>query len=89
MRRWTVCAAALALALVFTLGAGAAWADEVVGKIQKMDQDQRTFVLEDGTELSVAEGVAIDSLTEGKKVKASYDEKDGKKVVTSIEVVAE
>jgi Cu/Ag efflux protein CusF len=43
-------------------------------------------VLEDGTQLWLAESVSTDALKEGATVKASYEEKDGKKVVTEIQV---
>jgi len=72
---------ALVLALATPL-----WAEEVSGKIQKVDAGDRTIVLEDGTQLWLAEAVSADILKEGATVKASYEEKDGKKVVTEIEV---
>jgi Cu/Ag efflux protein CusF len=62
------------------------WAEEVSGKIQKVDTSDRSIVLEDGTQLWLAESVSADALKEGATVKASYEEKDGKKVVTQIEV---
>jgi len=64
------------------------WAEEVSGKIQKVDSADRSIVLEDGTQLWLAESVSVsaDQLKEGATVKASYEEKDGKKVVTKIEV---
>ena len=62
------------------------WAEEVSGKIQKVDPQERTIVLEDGTQLWLLEGVSTDALQEGATVKASYEERDGKKVVTEIEV---
>jgi hypothetical protein len=74
----------MALALVFAVAG--AWADEIQGKIQKIDPAERTIVLEDGTQLWVAEGVSMDNATEGKSVKASYEERDGKKVVTTLDV---
>jgi hypothetical protein len=45
-------------------------------------------VLEDGTKIWLGEGavVAIDALKEGAGVKASYDQKDGKNVATTVEV---
>ena len=88
MTRWMLKVVVLALALTVAAG-GAVWADEVVGKIQKVDQDQKMFVLEDGTELWAPEGTALDQFKEGTKIKASYEQKDGKKQATSIEVVAE
>lgn len=77
--------AAIALALVLGLS-GAAWAGDVAGKIQTVDVGERTIVLDDGTKLWIAEGLSIDSLKEGAKVKASYEERDGKNVVIRIEV---
>ena len=76
--------AIVALVLAFT--AMPLWAEEVSGKIQKVDPQERTIVLEDGTQLWLAEGVSTDALQEGATVKASYEERDGKKVVTEIEV---
>jgi Cu/Ag efflux protein CusF len=77
--------AALALALVLGLSM-AAWAGEVSGKIQAVDSAERVITLEDGTKLWLAEGISLDNLREGAKVKASYEERDGKNVVTSIDV---
>jgi Cu/Ag efflux protein CusF len=77
------------VALTFALLLGlsmAAWAGEVAGKIQAVDSAERVITLEDGTKLWVAEGISIDSLKEGVKVTASYEERDGKNVVTSIDV---
>ncbi len=76
----------IALALLLGLGVAASWAEEVAGKIKSVDPAQRAVVLEDGTMIWVAEGIAMDSLQEGKSVKASYEERDGKKVATSVEV---
>jgi hypothetical protein len=75
-----------ALMLAAALTAGSAWAGEIEGKIQSIDAGDRTFVLEDGTKVWVAEGVSMDSLKEGAKVKASYEERDGKNVATSVAV---
>ena len=77
--------AALALALVLGLSM-AAWAGEVSGKIQAVDSADRVITLEDGTKLWLAEGISLDNLKEGAKVKASYEERDGKNVVTTLDV---
>jgi hypothetical protein len=74
------------VALAVMLAAGAAGAAEIEGKIQTIDAGDRVFVLEDGTKLWVAEGLSMDSLKEGAKVKASYEERDGKNVTTSFDV---
>lgn len=77
--------AGLAIALLVTFAVGAR-AEEIEGKIQQVDASQRTFTLEDGTQVRVAEGVSMESLKEGKTVKASYEERDGNKIATSLEV---
>ena len=76
----------IALALLLGIGVTAAWAEDLTGKIQSVDITERVFVLDDGTKVWVAEGVQMDTLKEGVSVKASYEERDGKKVATSIEV---
>lgn len=81
--------AAVALALLFAVGAlsiGVASADEMSGKVQSVNAGERMFTLEDGTQLWLAEGVSGDSVKEGVSVKASYTERDGKKIVTELEV---
>jgi Cu/Ag efflux protein CusF len=77
---------AFALAFLLVLSAGIAWAGDVEGKIQSMDTNDRVLTLEDGTKLWVAEGVSIEGLKEGAKVKASFEERDGKNVATSVQV---
>ena len=74
------------VALVLTFTAAPLWAEEVSGKVQKMDTADRSIVLEDGTQLWLADTVSADQIQEGATVKVSYEEKDGKKVVTLIEV---
>ena len=74
------------VALLLAFAAAPLWAEEVSGKIQKVDTSDRSIVLEDGTQLWLADSVSADALREGATVKASYEEKDGKKVVTQIEV---
>ncbi|MBI4588559.1 MAG: DUF1344 domain-containing protein [Candidatus Rokubacteria bacterium] len=76
----------IALALLLVLSVASAWAGEIEGKIQKVDPADRMFVLEDGTQLWVAEGLSLETLKEGASVKASYEERDGKKIATSFEV---
>jgi hypothetical protein len=76
----------IAMALTLMLAVTGAWAEEIQGKIQKVDTAERAIVLEDGTQLWVAEGVSMDKATEGATVKASYEERDGKKVATTLEV---
>ena len=78
---------ALIVAVVLTLAlSGAAWAAEIQGKIKSVDTSEKSFVLEDGTKIWLGDGVAVDTLKEGAEVSASYAEKDGKNVATSVEV---
>ncbi|HEY3065898.1 MAG TPA: DUF1344 domain-containing protein [Methylomirabilota bacterium] len=77
----------LGLALVALLAiAPVAMAAEIEGKIKTIDTSDRTIVLDDGTKVSVADGVSMDTLKEGTDVKVSYEERDGKNVATSVEV---
>ena len=66
--------------------AGAAFAADVQGKIKSVDTTEKSFTLEDGTKVWIGESVSIDKLKEGSDVKASYEEKDGKNMATSVEV---
>ncbi len=76
----------IALVLLLVFSVAGAWAAEIEGKIQKVDPADRMFVLEDGTQLWLAEGLQVDTLKEGASVKASYEERDGKKIATSVQV---
>jgi len=76
----------IALALLLGFGATGAWAEDISGKVQSVDPGERMFVLDDGSKIWVAEGVSMDTVKEGSTVKASYEERDGKKVATSLEV---
>lgn len=80
----TVVGIALVVLLAFT---ATGWAAETLeGKIQSIDTGDRMFVLEDGTKIWVAEGVSMDKLKEGARVKASFEVRDEKKVATDLEV---
>lgn len=78
-----------AVVLTLSLAVGIALATEVVSKIQKMDMDQKMMLLEDGTELWLQEGTGTDNLKEGVKVRVAYAERDGKKWVEKVEIIAE
>jgi Cu/Ag efflux protein CusF len=66
----------------------AAPAKEVEGKIKSMDRSRTKVTLEDGTTLTIPSSLkaARGALTKGARVKATYEEKGGQKVVTSLEV---
>lgn len=61
-------------------------AKEVQGKVRSLDRSRKTVTLEDGTKLTIPESIKITSgsLKKGAMVIATYEEKDGQKVVTSI-----
>jgi len=65
---------------------GAAFAADVQGKIKSVDASEKSFTLEDGTKVWIGESVPIEKLKEGSDVQASYEEKDGKNMATSVEV---
>lgn len=77
---------AMALALLLVAPVPGAWAGEIEGKIQKIDSADRVLILEDGTQLWIPQDQSLETLKEGAIVKAVYEEKDGKKVVTSFKV---
>jgi Protein of unknown function (DUF1344) len=81
MRRGSVAAGALALVACV----GSASAGERRGTVQEVDKTDRVIRLEDGTKLWLAEGLIIRQLPVGVTVKLSYEERDGKHVVTRIE----
>jgi hypothetical protein len=76
----------LALTLLLTLAVAGAWAADLEGKIQQVNTADRMIVLDDGTQLYLAEGLQMDTLREGARVKAAYEEREGKKVVTGFQV---
>ena len=71
------------LAVLFALPLAAS-AEEAIGKIKMVDRADHSFVLEDGTRLSVDEG-RLGDLKEGDQVQATFATKGGKKVVTGLE----
>jgi Cu/Ag efflux protein CusF len=73
------------LSVLSILGsAGAALAEEAMGKIQAVDPATRTLTLEDGSSFILGEAVAIDSLQPGSDVTVSFEEKDGQKTATEV-----
>ena len=78
---------AVLVALLLSVSIVSAAGNEVSGKVKKWDAATQTITLEDGTELTVPATVREASqIKEGSMVKASYEEKDGKKVISKIEV---
>jgi hypothetical protein len=57
---------------------------EVAGKVTGVDRADHSFVLADGTRLWVSDTELAD-MQQGDQVRAAYDVRDGKKIVTRIE----
>jgi hypothetical protein len=75
------------ITLALLLGIGVtAWAGDISGKVQSVDPGERAVVLDNGSKLWIAEGVSMDAVKEGASIKASYEERDGKMIATSLEV---
>jgi hypothetical protein len=70
-------------------GAGATM-QQIEGKIKSVDPAGRMVTLEDGTKLMIPPALNVQrgALKEGAIVKASFEERGGQKVVTSLEVRA-
>ena len=77
-------AAVLSLA-VFSPVVGT-WAAEIEGRVQALDPTERSVVLDNGSKLWLPEDANLDALKEGVEVKATFEERDGKNVITDIEV---
>lgn len=80
----------IAVGVVLVL-APVAWAADVQGKIKAVDPSGRVVVFEDGTQIMIPPTLAVErgDLKPGADVKASYEERNGQKVATSIHVMTE
>jgi len=80
----------IALAALATLVlAPAAQAAELKGVVKELDTAASTLTLEDGTELRIPSQDLMDKLREGDKVHVTFEEKDGEKVVSSVEITGQ
>ena len=77
----------LAVALVLALPVAGAWAGDMEGKVKQIEVNQRVITLEDGTKLYWTDSVTVKEIKQGAAVKATYEEKDGKFVLTNIQIV--
>jgi len=78
-----------ALAIALVLGSMASvQAAEVTGTVQAVDPAGKSITLDNGTTLMIPATAKVDrkALTPGADVKASYQERDGHKVATSIQI---
>jgi hypothetical protein len=60
----------------------------IEGKVMVVDPTGKSLTLDDGTKLTIPETVKFSraDLKPGAAVKASYEEKDGQKILTNLEV---
>ena len=78
-----------ALAVALVLGSMASvQAAEVTGTVQAVDPAGKSITLDNGTTLMIPATAKVDrkALTPGAEVKASYQERDGHKVASSIQI---
>ena len=59
------------------------------GTVKEVDTAIRMVVLEDGTELRVMSGELMAKIREGDKIEVIFEEKDGQKVVSAVEVTGQ
>lgn len=79
---------AATLAFVVMLSAGLAAAADMQGTIKTIEVKQKILTLEDGTKLYWTDNATVtESVKSGAKVTATYEEKDGRLVLTKIVVV--
>ena len=76
---------AAAIALMFPVASASA--ADIQGKVQRIEVDQRVMTLQGGTKLYWTEGVTVTEVQEGAIVKATYEERNGRFVLTHITVV--
>lgn len=87
MRRLMLCLALLTMAALFVYPAAEAM--DMKGTIKEVNTMSGLVVLDDGTELRVVSGEIMAKIHEGDKVEVVFEEKDGQKVVTSVEVTGQ
>jgi outer membrane lipoprotein SlyB len=61
-------------------------AGELEGKVRSISPADRTITLDNGETIVVPQSMALDQLKQGAEVKVSFEESDGKKVATDIEL---
>jgi Cu/Ag efflux protein CusF len=88
-----ICVVVLVATFAF---AGIAMAAELEGMIQSIDSGSKEVALDNGSKIALDDSTTItiegkegklEDLKEGAKVKASYEEKDGKNVADKLEVM--
>jgi len=79
--------AVVAMAMIFAAGTVAMAADKE-GTVKLIQVNERVIVLSDGTQMHWTEAYQVpQDIKEGAKVRATYEPKDGKMVLTKIEII--
>ena len=84
MFRFATSIASAALAAVVVCPA--VYAADIQGVVKEINTQSSTVTLEDGTDLRIDSQDLLAKIREGDKVMVSFEEKDGQKVVSSVEV---
>jgi len=89
MRRLACCLALLASLALVGSPVVEAVDTAIKGTVKEVDTAIGMVVLEDGTELRVMSGEIMAKIREGDKIEVIFEEKDGQKVVSSVEVTGQ
>jgi len=84
----TIAGALAGILMGSMLLAGVAAAAEIEGKIKSVDPTTRSITLENGTQLVIPTEAVVEDhrlLQPGAEIRASFEEKDGQKVVLKLE----
>jgi Cu/Ag efflux protein CusF len=84
MFRFATSIASAALAVVFVCPP--VHAADIQGVVKEINTQSSTVTVEDGTDLRIDSQDLLAKIREGDKVMVSFEEKDGQKVVSSVEV---
>jgi Cu/Ag efflux protein CusF len=78
----------IAPAVMAQTQAPAAAAKTIEGKVMTVDPTGKSLTLDDGTKLTIPESAKFSraDLKPGAAVKAAYEERDGQKILTNLEV---
>jgi len=84
----TLTAIAVLGALVIAPAVMAQTAKTIEGKVMTVDPTGKSLTLDDGTKLTIPESAKFSraDLKPGAAVKAAYEERDGQKILTNLEV---
>jgi len=87
MMKRALVAAVLVLAVALMTGT-AVWAADMQGTVKTIQVNERVMTLSDGTQFYWTDSITISQdIKEGTMVKATYEPKDGRFVLTKIEVI--